>query len=714
MSNRLTLAKVDELDKTYGRNHKQALKDCEKKLQKDPKNVVLQIWKANLLWKSPKQKDEAWDVCMGLCKREPPITDLEIVARIHEFAGLVLSRQNSSINSAGKEVQSMWQKAAKAAGKNQSNVFISMFQTSVKLDLWSDAQLAMLNLRNLNRDEPKYYFGYIAVSQLAADNVRDVDPKAAETDSKWAFAFLSKAVEQTLSNPSARNAVGSLNELRLVAQIYRKQGKRKELLSILDNKDIGITSKVGKNDPEFTKAKVELMEEEEMYADLYKFCYDILKAGLNAPDGSVETSDWSMWSHLMQSAAELPGKKDGKEVEELIQEYMAREPSQKERNIWMAYLSSSRIPKDAPRVDIERCKKYFDHFFELHCCFTDLRHLVISLELDERGSFVEYTISSTNAAPEPEDKADQLKWIMKKLNSLKFEYLLRAAKGDKQTLEAFVRKCLDLYKKRYELDVDASGPIAGDEAAVLAIMCLVKLHDLTTSKDVISAEKYYIQAAALCRPLIEKSPADRQVRLFAVKLYMLLGLGSMASEQYLFCRIKEIMQDTLSHTLFSRLSITHPFPSTTPASMRLEKPFRDSCTMLQQALTIYERSISKIRGFMGQALPTFQFDKALEFNDMIIRLSTSYTVRLLLVEFGRICRLRGQEQSALNYGSVDFDDWLSKLSDNRDDGITYDFEPPDLTPFASRIRNGPVPNPRSTSSAPRTPQTRPSRPSRPS
>ncbi len=52
-----------------------------------------------------------------------------------------------------------------------------------------------------HRNEPKYLLSYIAVCQLSADLLRYVDLPKSKLNSDLAFAFVSRAVEQTVVNP---------------------------------------------------------------------------------------------------------------------------------------------------------------------------------------------------------------------------------------------------------------------------------------------------------------------------------------------------------------------------------------------------------------------------------------------------------------------------------------------------------------------------------
>ena len=101
------------------------------------------------------------------------------------------------------------------------------------------------------------------------------------------------------------------NELRLVVDIYRKQGQIDDLLSILDNPLIGINSEIAKRDNHFIQVKLKLLEQREDWQSIYDFCFSCLEALQNAKESSTETTpldliwadDRMIWILLAKSVA---------------------------------------------------------------------------------------------------------------------------------------------------------------------------------------------------------------------------------------------------------------------------------------------------------------------------------------------------------------------------------------------------------------------------
>ncbi|KAL0258377.1 hypothetical protein SLS55_007553 [Diplodia seriata] len=91
------------------------------------------------------------------------------------------------------------------------------------------------------------------------------------------------------------DAVTTRRELRLVLQIYRKQGMLKDILEILGHPIVGIFSPLVVCDLSFVRTKLEVLEEAALWQDLWDFCVAALKQD-HTPDEAAKTS-YSLWPH---------------------------------------------------------------------------------------------------------------------------------------------------------------------------------------------------------------------------------------------------------------------------------------------------------------------------------------------------------------------------------------------------------------------------------
>ena len=95
--------------------------------------------------------------------------------------------------------------------------------------------------------------------------------------------------------------------------IYQRQGKTEDLLSILDNPNIGINSDVAKRDNHFIQVKLKLLEQQEDWRSIYDFCFSSLESLQNAKESSTEATpldliwadDQRIWILLAKSVAKI-------------------------------------------------------------------------------------------------------------------------------------------------------------------------------------------------------------------------------------------------------------------------------------------------------------------------------------------------------------------------------------------------------------------------
>ena len=113
--------------------------------------------------------------------------------------------------------------------------------------------------------------------------------------------------------------VSTARELRLVSEVYRKQGRGKELIELLTSPNDQVRSIMDKNSLEFTKILLDTMEEERMWTSLWDFCLGLLpqfmantleKDSEGPSKGTTQaTTDWTVWKCLMNATSHLPEAK---------------------------------------------------------------------------------------------------------------------------------------------------------------------------------------------------------------------------------------------------------------------------------------------------------------------------------------------------------------------------------------------------------------------
>jgi len=110
-------------------------------------------------------------------------------------------------------------------------------------------------------------------------------------------------------------AIRGPDDLQLLVEVYRHQGRYKEALSILNDPDIGISSKLGQSSWELIRERIKLYELSELWEELWQSCCDLLlRAG---PDGNKSAehaqpvdagmfgNDWVVWAAMIRASSKI-------------------------------------------------------------------------------------------------------------------------------------------------------------------------------------------------------------------------------------------------------------------------------------------------------------------------------------------------------------------------------------------------------------------------
>lgn len=149
-----------------------------------------------------------------------------------------------------------------------------------------------------------------------------------------------------------------------------------------------------------------------------------------------------------------------------------------------------------------------------------------------------------------------------------------------------------------------------------------------------------LQATMLARHLTDTSKDNRTLCLLAARLHLNLGLGQTAFELYRHARCKEMLLDTLSPYIFSRISLTHPFGT------KGYYPF-SADEELSKAVGTVERMEKKTDSFIYIEMPSFLWDQASDALDLKRRLKLSLMKHICTLERYRIARLKGESTEGL-------------------------------------------------------------------
>lgn len=182
----------------------------------------------------------------------------------------------------------------------------------------------------------------------------------------------------------------------------------------------------------------------------------------------------------------------------------------------------------------------------------------------------------------------------------------------------------------------------GDEAAILAAMALIRTSSIVHKRDEDVSRTYRVQAACILEYLCETGEFDYVILLVLLRVYLMLGLGSLSMTVYHKLNQKEVQNDTGKHSLLTRISTIHPFPSTDKITAQLPESIKDPLMGLKEIQSWYSWAAKQQIDFEAKDLeevPFFALNEFISFRD---RLESSYTRVMFQIEQRRIARLRSQ------------------------------------------------------------------------
>ena len=147
------------------------------------------------------------------------------------------------------------------------------------------------------------------------------------------------------------------------------------------------------------------------------------------------------------------------------------------------------------------------------------------------------------------------------------------------------------------------------------------------------------------------SKPNPQILLLLTRLYSQLGAGSLAMRAYGRLGLKQIQGDTLSYTLFDRISSLHPH--TVDDSSATEEA-RDPSKQLKKLQRIYRGFRNQIITNSWRSFEHGSYDSIFQLMEVSGKLSRSMTSAMSAIELRRIDRLT-QPNAVLTPNSHGYD-----------------------------------------------------------
>jgi N-terminal acetyltransferase B complex non-catalytic subunit len=222
-------------------------------------------------------------------------------------------------------------------------------------------------------------------------------------------------------------------------------------------------------------------------------------------------------------------------------------------------------------------------------------------------------------------------WLLAEASVIQFEYLLFISMKEDpvpEAVEAVAKTSLELYGIAAHMQDDCASDIA-----CIAIMSLLVLSDVQTS----SSDYAQWQAAMLLRHILrdQATSNSRQLALLSTRVHLDLGLGTIGAEHYSYAKVKEMLNDTTSWILLSRISQSHPFDSNGVKGFSADEE-------LAKVIASIEKMEARTGDFLYRDLQELGFDTAFELIDLKRKARFSLTKNTCMIERRRIARLNGQ------------------------------------------------------------------------
>ncbi|KFY06783.1 hypothetical protein V492_07759 [Pseudogymnoascus sp. VKM F-4246] len=241
-----------------------------------------------------------------------------------------------------------------------------------------------------------------------------------------------------------------------------------------------------------------------------------------------------------------------------------------------------------------------------------------------------------------------------------------------------------------------------DDMAIMAAINLIKLtatpyaqfYSSPVDFETRHGHQRLIQAAALLEFAHSKSAANTHILLLLVKLYSMLGAGSLALRAYHKLNIKQIQGDTLGYVIFDRISSLHPHP--------VQDEINGTTQTLDPAANIahVQRMYGNVRGQINnnsrRSFEAGSYDSVCQLVNASDQLSRSIGTAITVVELRKIVRITDQNavltKHSQGYDLLPSDPVTNQFANNLDYKCYPDFETSNCPSVEVWLRLGPPPS----------------------
>lgn len=290
------------------------------------------------------------------------------------------------------------------------------------------------------------------------------------------------------------------------------------------------------------------------------------------------------------------------------------------------------------------CREYMDHHKHKLYAFADIRDILGS-DRDSMAKMIDYLSNDQDG-------------LVANLNALKLDYCLNISGCDgtppKQKIDEFVARCIKLYGTANGPGKVQDHPDRGDNTKIeskpsddLCILAAMSLLQSNGSSDAGSQapDTSLIGAAAILGRLLDDSPHNYQALLLLVRIYVLLGTGSLAMDSFSRLSVKQMQYESVAHNLFTRLATIHPH-SAPPATDAAETKDFDPQSAFAQALNFFRLSEVNTQRFRVRGLENGTYQTVADLVELRKSLMNSLCRRMYALDVRRAQRLVGGDSMA--------------------------------------------------------------------
>lgn len=424
----------------------------------------------------------------------------------------------------------------------------------------------------------------------------------------------------------------SPQEAYLKVLIYQLNNKRQEIIDYLQSEQVQKWDSLDLN-----TVLYQTLLESQNWGGLKEQCIRILK--------DLARDDFNHWKALIQAAINLD---EIQFVYDFISSYKIGQNSK----LALVHLASELVTlrENADFVPSlnDTVESYFTFMGDKRSVFNDLK-LYISTESFDKKRWLEF-LDGVEAKKNQQNIT---------VNIEKFRFLFRPEEYD---VNALVQNQVRLYNKSkvFLKKKDAKDYHPGDDHLLIAASAL-----LETSTDTTSLKK----AAVLLETATSNDTHQFYVRLWLVRIYLLLGAFTKAHQHYSVLRVQNLQVESMSHFIITRS--TSLYPSETPLTKVLESYQNFSEEIINGLLKIYNQGVYT------------QLESFVHLRETV---DNSMTKSILGVQVSKLVRYTSSK--TFNSDILKYVD-MNKLEDNRDFEIMWDIPRPGTERLSYHATLGP-------------------------